>query len=107
MPLARPSAPSPQAGTPAFVADKTLSMFPVLLSYLVDDVYEDGGPRERSAVSIFVEGAVVKLALNDKAAKRSLYVASDGLLGAFKALERLLESGEGEWRQWNARTKKK
>lgn len=107
MAIARMKVAESTPGASPVVIDKTLLGFPNLLSYLVDDKYDDGSSRERAAVSLFIEGEVVKLALNDKDQKRSLYVAASTLLDAFKALERLLAGGGGEWRVWNARTKKK
>lgn len=86
---------------------KTLKKFPVLLSYLEDDAYEDGSKRERAKVSIFIEQGHVKAALNDGDAKRSCYVTADSLQDVLELLEKGLKDDSVDWRAWNQNTKKK
>jgi len=83
-----------------------LSGLPTLLSYLTDDKYEDGSPRQRSTLTLFIEEGMVKLALNDRQEHASLYLAAEGLGTALEALESKLEAGTGDWRAWNNRTRK-
>jgi len=107
MPLRKPEpAPSAAEGSPV-LGDKTMAQYPLLLSYLMDERYEDGSPREKSALSVFVEDGRLKVALNDKDCRRSLYVASDGLQGGLKAMESLLGTGKAEWRAWGKQARKK
>lgn len=95
-------------GTAAGKTDcKTLLKFPTLLSYLQDDKYEDGSPRERSKLSVFIEAGHVKMALNDPAERRSCYITSDSLQDALTTLEDGLKVDGVDWRPWNGSTKKK
>lgn len=79
---------------------------PGLMEYLTHDKYEDGTPRERSALSVFIEDGWYKLALNDKDLRRSLYVTAESLIEALKALERHLLADTGDWRSWSGGKKK-
>lgn len=85
----------------------TLASCPLLLEHLVADTYEDGSARERSALSLFVDGSTMKVALNDRDSRCSLYVAGDTLEACLKLVEGVLERGGGDWRSWSKGGKKK
>lgn len=87
--------------------DKFAKKYPTVLEYLTDVQWDDGTERERSTVSLFIEDGAFKLALNDKALRRSLYVTADTMEAAFSVLERSLQAPQADWRGWNAKTKKK
>lgn len=108
MAISRPRAsegPTGPAG--AEVKDPTLMGFPTVWEYLTLARYDDGSSRKLSALSVFVEDGSLKIALNDKDAQRSLYVAGMTLRDALEALEAKLSAGEGDWRAWGRATKKK
>lgn len=89
------------------VTCKSLVKLPTLLSYLQEETYEDGSKRELASVAVFVERGWVKVALNDKDQRRSLYITSESLSGALEALEMAIQDDKGDWRPWNHNTKKK
>lgn len=81
--------------------------YPTLHMYLTDAAWEDGSSRECSTISLFVEEGRFKAAMNDKALKRSVYVAADTLTGVLQALEKAVGSPEADWRAWGKNTRKK
>lgn len=102
----RAAAAAENGGLRGSVDCNVLVGLPTLLSYLTDDKYEDGTPRQRSTMSVFVEEGMVKIALNDRQEHASMYVAAEGLGTALEALESKLDAGTGDWRAWNNRTRK-
>jgi len=107
MPIKKPTTTGGK-GTAVGKCDcKTLLKFPLLLSYMQDDKYEDGSSRERSKLSIFIEQGHVKAALNDPGERRSAYCTADTLQGVLELLEDGLKTEAVEWRGWNHNTKKK
>lgn len=80
--------------------------YPHLLMYLSETKWDDGTARVPSSFTVFLEGGMVKVALNDKDGQRSLYSSSETLQGALDAIEGHLASDTGDWRAWNSRTKK-
>lgn len=76
------------------------SGYPLVTEYLCTQQYDDGSPRERSALSLFCEDGMLKLALNDKAEGRSLYVSAESLEDALELLERALHATNAPWRLW-------
>jgi hypothetical protein len=78
---------------------------PILWEYLQAEAYEDGTKRQPSALSVFVEGRVCKVALNDKDVQRSLYASGDTVEEALKALERFLALPKPDWRRWAGKKK--
>ena len=87
--------------------DGFAAKLPTLLSYLIDDKYDDGSARERSAVSLFISDGSWKAALNDKDLKRSLYVSADSLAAVLETLERQAAAPDADWRAWAGQRKKK
>jgi hypothetical protein len=73
---------------------------PLVTEYLCALKYDDGSPRERSTLSVFCEDGSLKLALNDKGEKRSLYVSSDSWDAAIALMEMALAADHPPWRAW-------
>lgn len=73
---------------------------PRVVEYLTTCRWDDGTPRERSTITLFVEEGKVKAALNDREMKRSLYVSSDTLEDVLGALEEGLADEGADWRVW-------
>lgn len=79
---------------------------PLLVQHLSDVLWDDGKPRTPSTLTIFVEDGRVKLALNDREASASLYVAGDSLKQALGSLEKALSGpGRPDWRAWKGKRK--
>jgi hypothetical protein len=79
--------------------------YPTLVEWMSETKWEDGSVRETSSISFTLEGGIPKLALNDRALKRTLYLTADTLEVGLEALERHLRAGTGDWRAWSAKTK--
>jgi hypothetical protein len=88
------------AGRVPMPDEEWANSLPLLVEYLCSQKYDDGSKRERSTVTLFVEDGSVKLALNDRGEKRSLYVSSDSVDGAFSLLELALAADHPPWRKW-------
>lgn len=80
--------------------------YPTIVSYLMDEKYDDGSVREPSALSISVRDGLISLALNDKDVKASLYTQASTLNEALKLMEGVLADGSAPWRPWKAGKKK-
>lgn len=80
--------------------------YPVLTTFLCDSAYDDGSLRERSTLTVFVEDGSIKVALNDRAEARSLYVAAQTLPEALELLERGVNADQPPWRLWPRGRKK-
>lgn len=91
------------AGSMGFPDDEFAALYPAVVDYLVSSKYDDGSPRNRSSVSLFVEDNCVKLSLNDKDTRRTLYVASQSVDEAFKVLEAALCVDNPPWRAWKGK----
>lgn len=79
---------------------------PLLVQHLSDVLWDDGKPRTPSTLTVFVEDGRVKLALNDREASASLYVAGDSLKQALGSLEKALGGpGRPDWRAWKGKRK--
>jgi len=80
--------------------------YPTIVEYLSTTRYEDGSERLPSALSIFMEDGLMKVACNDKDVKRSLYASGQTLSEALAALDAALASPSPAWRAWNAGKRK-
>lgn len=80
---------------------------PLLWAMLTDTQWDDGGARDVSAISLFVEDGRWKGALNDKDLRRSAYVTADSPQAVLLTLEDGLRSNQLDWRSWGKSTKKK
>lgn len=74
--------------------------YPLLLTYLLDVFWDDGSPREPSALSLTIKDGLWQAALNDKALKQSFYSSGPDMAAALKLLEKALQDGVGAWRSW-------
>lgn len=72
---------------------------PAVTEYLTASVYPDGGPRERSVISVFIEDARVKLCLNDRDAGRTLWRSADGIEDCLILVETAIVDGTADWRR--------
>lgn len=72
---------------------------PAIWEYLTLDVLDDGKERLTSMLCVFVEGGLVKVALQDRQEAQSLWVTSQSIPEALDALEARLQAGDGDWRQ--------
>lgn len=73
-------------------------LYPLLWTYLTDDTWDDGKPRERSTLMLICEGGVLKVWLNDKALRRSVWVTGESPEDAMGALEQGLRDECLPWR---------
>lgn len=79
---------------------------PTLVQFLTDDKYDDGTPRERCTITLFVEDGKIKAALNDKNVQASMFRSADAVLDVLEALEAALSDGEGDsWYPWKKNRK--
>ena len=74
--------------------DPTFKDCPTIWEFLTHDAYEDGGARERSALSVRVASEGVLLALNDQDLKASAYTQAESLRAALKLMEMALVKGQ-------------
>lgn len=83
-----------------------LSDLPNLWDHMTAVSYDDGSPREVSTLTVFVEGRIVKVCLNDRAVSRSLFTSGASIKECLESVEKALRSDAGaDWRPW--KTKKK
>lgn len=82
-----------------------MTKLPIIWEYLCAAQYEDGTKRVPATLSVFVEDRVVKVALNDRDAERSLYLSGETLEEALKALEKHLGHDKPDWRRWAKKKK--
>lgn len=86
--MKRPSPREEQARATTGQADETFTvLYPTILTYLLDDKWDDGKAREVSAISFTIKEGNWQLALNDKALKRSFYTTGATLESCLEALE--------------------
>ncbi len=107
--MKKPSATSSGSGMEpgGAVTDANVrAKYPALLEYLTTTKWEDGSPRETSTLTIFVEGGQFKVAVNDRALKRSVYVTARTLQDALAAAQEAVAGDAADWRAWNAGKRK-
>lgn len=99
--MKRPNDVTPE-GVPQAVAsdEKFLRKYPEITAYLSDTSWEDGAAREPSALSVFIEGGMFKVAMNDKDLRRSLYISGVTFEAAMASLETALGKSQADWRSW-------
>jgi len=107
MSMKKPESVATQKGQFLARDEKFPKKMPCLWEYLSTTTWEDGGDRQTSTVTVFVEEGAFKAALNDRDQQRSLYATAETLEGAFLALEKALSGGTADWRAWHVRGKKK
>jgi len=79
---------------------------PRLAEHLTETKWSDGAVRQTSTLTVFIEGELWKVALNDREGSCSLYKSGDSLVHALESLEKALSSPEPEWRAWTGKRKK-
>lgn len=105
--MRRPVVPDSASRAGGDVSDeKFAKKFPLVLEHLTHAEWEDGGARETSTLTIFVEEGLVKIGLNDRDAQRTLYRSADTLEGAIAAVEKALAGPGADWRPWKGRRRK-
>lgn len=87
--------------------DAFVKKHPCIVEYLATVQYEDGSDREPSALSVSLGEGMVKLALNDKDLKQSMYTAAGSLQEALQLMEGALRAKNAEWRSWNSGKQKR
>jgi hypothetical protein len=76
------------------------TQYPHVTEYLENTTYDDGSPRQPSALSLFVEDGNCKVALNDKDCQQSLYVTAQTFTECLCLLEECLATNRVVWRPW-------
>jgi len=71
---------------------------PTLVEFLTRVVWEDGSPREKGSVFVFIEDGMVKACLNDKDSLQVAFVSSVTFAGLWEALEKGLRDDTLDWR---------
>lgn len=79
--------------------------WPILSDHLGADVWEDGGERTPSTLSVSTDGGLVKVALNDVESRRSAYATSATFRDAMDSLESALSDERVSWRSWGSQKK--
>ncbi len=101
-----------EAAAPAATVSATvdaagcLKELEALLEYMTLERWEGGGAREPATVTVFFEGGGLRLALNDRAMRRSMYVTAGTVEAGLRALDKALRSSSGDWRAWKGSAKK-
>jgi hypothetical protein len=67
--------------------------WPELYLWLTQEAYEDGSDRKTSSLSLFFDGGLLKVMLNDRDTGRVAFTTAEGLLDACDSLERQLAEG--------------
>ena len=98
----------PAGGPSPLPADLCIMLkCPSLVEHLSAEQWDDGTPRERSTLTVFIEEGQFKLCLNDRNQGSSLFVASQSLREAVKALEKRLDGSQAaDWRPWKRKGRK-
>jgi len=84
-----------------------LNNCPSLVEHMVDVTYDDGALRETSTLTVFIDAGVLKIGLNDRDNRRTLYVSGPDLGAALESLERALKAQTPDWRPWKGADKKR
>jgi len=87
-------------GSHTIVDAKLRKLMPSVVEYLESCAYEDGTLRKSSTISLFAEGKLIKVSLNDRDNSRTLWAEGESLEDAWRLLERLLSLPEPPWRWW-------
>lgn len=89
-------------GVPVFAKSMqdSVNKLPALVEYLTLTRYEDGDPRKESKLTVMIEDASWKMALNDVDNGRSLWVSGPSIMACLAAMEAKLTSDDADWRTW-------
>jgi len=80
-----------------------MSAYPGLYCFLCANSGAEGKPRERASISVFCDGGRWKAMLNDKHSKSMLFATVASPIDAFRALEKLLEGSDPDWRPYRGK----
>lgn len=78
---------------------KFASDYPILWSYLTQNKWQDGSPRQTSSLLLFADDGILKGMLRDRDAGLCLWVAGATVSGLFDALEAAVSDSKADWRQ--------
>lgn len=106
--MQRPDVTGPVQGTDGQWTDGVWSrQFPRIVEYLTVVRYSDNSSREPSQLSVSCQDGRVRLALNDREMKQSLYTDALTVAEALVLMEECIASGAGIWRPWGSGARKK
>jgi hypothetical protein len=74
--------------------------FPGIHEFLGRSKLADGSARTRSKLTLFYEGAAVKLGLTEPDMEMSAFVTSDGVFAGLQCLEEAIQGDKLDWRRW-------
>lgn len=105
--MKRPDAAKPAQGAKGLVKDEhAMKSYPLLIQFLNDDTWDDGGTRTPGSMTLFIEDGIWKACLNDRDAQASLYVTGDNVNACLKSIEgRLSGASQADWRVWKKKGK--
>lgn len=105
--LKRPVSSSASGGPPRAAVDLEFRRrWPTLASYVLDVTWEDGSRRETATVTVFAEDGLLKASINDRAGKRTAFMAGETLDGLLDRLDTGLEEEKLDWRPWKGDKRK-
>lgn len=82
-------------------ADPSFSKkYPALSEFLACEEWSPGEERVRGTVSVFFEDGGFKAAVNDRDGERSAFVSKGAFTGLLEAIEKGLQAGSLDWRDW-------
>lgn len=84
-----------------------LSDYPSICQYLYTDQWDDGTSRETSQLVIGLYDGGLRIALNDRELKQSVYCQSDTVQEGLDLLEGALRSDSVRWYKWKSGKKQK
>lgn len=90
---------SKTAATASKEGNSFAKRLPALTEYLTAGTWEDGTTRETSTLLVFWQDGIYKVCLNDRASEKTLWASGGSILDALDALEAMLATGQGEWRE--------
>lgn len=106
--LKKPSG-SGSAASPVGVPGRgdALASLPLLWAHLTDSSWDDGTARQRSTLTVFCDGGLWKVCLNDREGGRSAFQSGETLEAALEATEHGLEADSLPWRAFTGAGKRK
>ena len=75
------------------------SNYPELARFLCDEYFDDGKPRKRGTLKIWMDDVGVHLYLNDPDSKMGAFTTAEGLTEALMGAEAALGGGTISWRR--------
>lgn len=97
----------PALQQPAGLACTLLGSCPAIRDYLSLEKHDDGTPRDRATLLVFLEAGMVKVCLSDRSESASFWKAGQDVLDIVTAMEADLQAGRAEWRVTHAKGAKR